>query len=87
MRDGMVAIQINPNSEFGLVLVLVLDESRFLQRKEPDCPQIFCPVILIVNLAQQFEDDDEHEDEFSISEFRINHCVGSLCRSQISKDL
>jgi len=80
MRDGMVAIQINPNSEFGLVVVL--DESRFLQRKEPDCPQIFCPVILIVNLAQQFEDED-----FSISEFRINHCVGSLCRSQISKDL
>jgi hypothetical protein len=81
----MVAIQINPNSEFGVVLVVVLDESRFLQRKEPDCPQIFCPVILIVNPAQQFEDDDE--DEFSISEFRINHCVGSLCRSQISKDL
>jgi hypothetical protein len=83
MRDGMVAIQINPNSEFGLVVVL--DKSRFLQRKEPDCPQIFCPVILIVNLAQQFEDEDD--DEFSISEFRINHCVGSLCRSQISKDL
>ena len=85
MRDGMVAIQINPNSEFGVVLVVVLDESRFLQRKEPDCPQIFCPVILIVNLAQQFEQEDD--DEFSISEFRINHCVGSLCRSQISKDL
>jgi hypothetical protein len=83
MRDGMVAIQINPNSEFGLVVVL--DKSRFLQRKEPDCPQIFCPVILIVNLAQQFEQEDD--DEFSISEFRINHCVGSLCRSQISKDL
>jgi hypothetical protein len=83
MRDGMVAIQINPNSEFGLVVVL--DKSRFLQRKEPDCPQIFCPVILIVNLAQQFEDEDD--DEFSISEFRINHCVGSLCRSKISKDL
>jgi hypothetical protein len=40
---------------------------RFLQRKEPDVPQLFCSVILIIRIS-----DNEHEEESPISEFRLN---------------
>jgi hypothetical protein len=46
---------------------------RFLQRKEPDCPAtiLFCYSDCETIGIFEDENDDEHEEECSISEFRF----------------
>ena len=60
--------------KFGLVLVLrPRCAGVFCSEKSPIVPQLFCSVILIANIRiVEDEDDDEHEEESPISEFRLN---------------
>ena len=58
-------------SEFGIVLVLVLGALGFRDRKETDVLELICSVILIGILED--EDDDEHEDDPSNSEFTLEN--------------
>src|SRR5271165_5788929 len=44
---------------------------RSLQRKEPDCPATILFCCSDSEIIGIFEDDDEHEEECSISEFRL----------------
>ena len=76
--------------KFGIVLVvvLVLGALGFRDRKEIDVLQLICSAGLIAKRSGIFEDehDDEHEDDSSNSEFRLNatrirfSCLGRLGR-------
>ena len=59
--------------KFGLVLVvvLVLGAFGFRDCKESDVPELICPVSLIATILED-ENDDEHEDDSSNSEFRFS---------------
>ena len=64
-------ISLNPNSEFGIVLVvvLVLGALGFRDRKETDVLQLICSVSLIAKRSGFSRHDDEHEDDSSNSVF------------------
>ena len=50
--------------------MVVLDHLRFLQRKESDCPQLFCQLSRVSNIGI-LEDEDDHEDETSPAKSRL----------------
>jgi len=52
---------------------------RFLQRKEPDVPELFCSVYSDCETIGISEDDDEHEEECPISEFRLIKILHGNC--------
>jgi hypothetical protein len=60
----------------------------FCGEESPIVPQLFCPVSLIVKTSafSRTKDDDEHEDESSISEFRLNAMPSPLYARRCTND-